>query len=523
MGSVRRRPLRRRISLVLALAAATAAGATAAIASDGDAPGAPRPHHTARSIPRNAVRIDIGANPVSRPIPPGFIGLSIEYPSAPSFFGDPADPDRVFAQLVRNLTPGQSPVLRFGGDTTDWTWWPTPGVARPPGIRYELGPGWIQATRAMAEALHARLLLGINLEADSAAIAHTESTELLNGIGRRYIAGFELGNEPEVYGTLGWYFKPNGAGVPGRRRSYGFRAYLRDYARIAAALPRAVPLAGPASGAPRWLTGLKRYLHANPRVGLVTFHRYPLHRCFNPRSSPTYPTIRNLLNPAASIGLAESLAAAVHVAHAAHLPFRSDELNSVSCGGARRVSDTFASALWTLNTLFAMAQVGIDGVNIHTFRRAIYQPFALHDTDGAWSAGVKPMYYGLLLFARAAPPGSRLLAGPPRTARPLSVWATRAGNGTVRVVAINESSRQAVVTAVRAPSARTTATAQMLRAPRIGARSGVTLGGQTFGTTTTTGTLTGTVHDEPITAVDHRFLLRLPPASATLLTIGGRS
>ena len=60
-------------------------------------------------------------------VPPGFIGLSIEYHSVPGYFGPVGQPDPVFVQLVRNLVPGQSPVLRFGGDTTDWTWAPTPG------------------------------------------------------------------------------------------------------------------------------------------------------------------------------------------------------------------------------------------------------------------------------------------------------------------------------------------------------------------------------------------------------------
>ena len=104
---------------------------------------------TARpTIPSHAIRVQIGAIPEGRPVAPGFLGLSIEYRSAPGYFGPARDPDTVFNQLVRNLTPGQSPVLRFGGDTTDWTWAPTAGVARPRGVRYTLGSGWMSSTRA---------------------------------------------------------------------------------------------------------------------------------------------------------------------------------------------------------------------------------------------------------------------------------------------------------------------------------------------------------------------------------------
>lgn len=481
---------------------------------------------TARpTIPSHAIRVQIGAIPEGRPVAPGFLGLSIEYRSAPGYFGPARDPDTVFNQLVRNLTPGQSPVLRFGGDTTDWTWAPTAGVARPRGVRYTLGSGWMSSTRAAARALDARLILGVNFESDSRAIAGAESRALLRGVGRRYIAGLELGNEPEVYGALGWYQTPRGTPVLGRPPTYDFAAYLRDYARVRGALPRGVPLVGPASGAPQWLSGLGRYLSANPRVKLVTFHRYPLHRCFTARGSPDFPTIANLLAPAAATGPATSLAAAVSTAHARGVGFRADELNSVSCGGARGVSDTFASALWILDTLFNMARVGVDGVNVHTFHKAIYEPFAVAEHAGRWSAQVRPMYYGLLMFAHAAPPGARLLPVDYRAPDTLRVWSTRAPDGRVRVVLINESRRRPQTVAVRPPGggahrSATRAVGIRLRAPHADARAGVTFGGQSFGVTTATGTLSGAARPLRLRQVQGCFVVRLPPATATLLVVG---
>lgn len=450
------------------------------------------------------------------------MGLSIEYRSTPGYFGTPGDPDGVFDQLVRNLNPGQSPVLRFGGDTTDWTWAPTPGVAKPPGIQYTLGPQWMSATRAAAQALNARLILGVNLESDSRAIAAAESAALVRGIGPPYVAGLELGNEPEVYGTLGWYETAAGVPVPGRPASYGFASYLRDYATVSRALPRTVPLVGPASGAPRWLTGLRSFLVAEPRVGMVTFHRYPLHRCFTARQSPEFPTIANLLAPAAATGPATSLAAAVATAHARGIPLRADELNSVSCGGARGVSDTFASSLWVLDTLFNMAQVGVDGVNVHTFHKAIYEPFAVSQHAGHWSAEVRPLYYGLLMFARAAPPGARLLPAAHGGPTTLRVWATRSRAGQVRVVLINDSRRRSLTVAVHPPAAADagTATGVRLRAPHADATTGVSIAGQSFGAATATGVLSGAVRSFTLRAVQGSFVVRLPPATATMLAVG---
>lgn len=424
---------------------------------------------------------------------------------------------------MRNLTPGQSPVLRFGGDTTDWTWAPTPGVAKPGGIRYTLGPGWMRSTGAAARALGARLILGVNFESDSRAIVAAESAALLRGVGRRYVAGLELGNEPEVYGTLGWYQTPAGVPVPGRAASYDFASYLRDYAAVRRALPRGIPLVGPASGSPQYLAGLSQYLRANPQVRLATFHRYPLHRCFTARNSPAFPTIANLLAPAAAAGPATSLAGAVAAAHARGIPLRADELNSVSCGGARGVSDTFASALWGLDTLFNMVRVGVDGVNIHTFHKAIYAPFAVSAHAGRWSARVRPLYYGLLMFTEAAPPGSRLLPTTYRAPSTLRIWSTRAPDGRVRVVLINDSRRRPTTVVVRPPGGAprdAIATGTRLRAPHADAKAGVTIGGRSFGVTTATGTLSGAAHTFSLHSAGDGFVVRLPPATATLLVVG---
>ena len=114
------------------------------------------------------------------------------------------------------------------------------------------------------------------------------------------------------------------------------------------------------------------------------------------------------------------------IAHAQHRQLRVDELNSVACRGRSGVSDTFASALWATDALFSLARAGVDGVNVHTLPDAAYELFAFSRHDGRWQAQVRPIYYGLQLFAQAAPPGARLLArvaarsrhGPERVGHP---------------------------------------------------------------------------------------------------------
>ena len=120
-------------------------------------------------------------------------------------------------------------------------------------------------------------------------------------------------------------------------------------------------------------------------------------------------------------------------------------MNTIGCGSDRAVGESFASALWALDSLFNMARVGVDGVNIATFPGATFELFDFRQAAGQWQAVVEPEYYGLELFAQAAPAGSRLLKVSPAAAGNLRTYATRAPDGTVRVVAINDTTASRVV------------------------------------------------------------------------------
>ena len=54
-------------------------------------------------------------------MPPGFVGVSLEYSALHLYTGrDPNAINPVLVQLLRNLAPGQSPVLRIGGNSSDY-------------------------------------------------------------------------------------------------------------------------------------------------------------------------------------------------------------------------------------------------------------------------------------------------------------------------------------------------------------------------------------------------------------------
>jgi Glycosyl hydrolase family 79 C-terminal beta domain len=462
-----------------------------------------------------ATVLTVGVSTAGQAIAAGFVGLSMEFRALEAYAGsDPRAVNPVFEQLIRNLAPSQQPVLRIGGDSTDWTWWPVPHTVRPPGVKYVLTQRWLQVTRALSTALDAKLILGINLEADSPRVATAETHVFLGGIGTSQVQALEIGNEPELYASFPWYRNHAGHLITGRPHAYDEADFTKDFSHLTTWLPP-VPLAGPSTGSPTWMKQLRPFVAAEPRLRLVTLHRYPLKRCL----SSTHVTAGELLAPSSTQGLANSVVPDVAIAHAHGLPVRIDEMNSISCGGQPGVSDSFASALWSLDALFQMARVGVQGVNIHTTPGALDELFTFREVNGAWEAAVRPEYYGLMMFAQAAPPGSRLLRLSGATGDALRVWATRAPDGLSRVVVINTDPGRARRVYVRAARASGSAKLALLDASSIHATTGVTLGGQSFGAETTTGLLAGPAAATSVTAVDGRYAVTVPAGSAALLTL----
>lgn len=451
---------------------------------------------------------------VGKPVPAGFVGISIELKALEQYAGqNPRAVDPVLVDLIQDIAPDQVPVLRIGGDSTDWSWWPAPHVRRPPGVRYTLTPTWMRVAHALAAQLRARLILGVDLEANSRVVASAEARAMVDQIGRTHVAALELGNEPELYGSFGWYRSASGRLITGRPHGYAASGFTHDFSALAPYLP-SVALAGPSSGGPELLSSLSRFLGAEPRVRLVTVHAYPLKHCVH----STVVTIPELLADASSHGLQQRVSPYLAAANHHHAPLRIDEMNGVSCGGTRGVSDTFASALWVLDTLFEMARAGVSGVNIHSVPGTINEVLGPEFVNGTWRMRVHPEYYGMIMFAQAAPPGSRLLRLAFTPPSGVKVWATRA-SASIHVVVINKRLAGSRVLGLRIAAARGPATVEQLRAPSVSANSGVTLGGQTFGLTTASGVLAGPASHDTLPPSGGTYTVRVPAASATMLTM----
>ncbi|MFL5860417.1 MAG: glycosyl hydrolase family 79 C-terminal domain-containing protein, partial [Solirubrobacteraceae bacterium] len=185
-------------------------------------------------------------------------------------------------------------------------------------------------------------------------------------------------------------------------------------------------------------------------------------------------------------------------------------------------SNTLASALWVMDALFTIAGDGVDGVNLHSYPHSSNGLFDFSRSHGRWQGSVHPLYYGALMFAQAAPAGSRLLRVISGSRGPIRAWATLAPDHRVRILLINDSVHGSALAVVRTPRVRGPASVERLRARSAYATGGVTLGGRTFGAATPTGVLAPPV---PQAVVPHRgvYAVTVPAASAALLTLGPAS
>jgi hypothetical protein len=468
-------------------------------------------------------RVSITRSTVTRPSADGFLGLAFVYHAIPQWVGrggsSPVDP--VLVHLIRNLDPVGRPVIRIGGESADRSWWPVPGMKRPPGLRYNLTPAWVRSARALDRSLDPRLLLGINLEANRRRISGYEGHRLVAGIGRRYIEAFEIGNEPVLYPHIPWYRKAHdGHLVFARKQTYSPVQYDEQVASTLKVLPR-VPVAGPEAASWSWVSEFAHaFLSARSQVRMLTTHAYGLNQCVHDPVSPEYPSVHNLLSLAASRDLIVHTAPEIGLAHRYGAAYRVDEMGSVTCQGRSGVSNTMASALWVLDSLFSLAQHGVNGVNLHTSPGSVNGLFDLGFAHGRWQGSIHPLYYGAMMFAQAAPPGSRLLRIVAPTTEGLRSWATLGRDHRVRVTLINDSLTTGVRVQVRAPVGFGSApgTVEGLRARSAYATGGVALGGRSFGSVTRTGVLAPPLAPK-IASHGGVYNVWLPAASASVLTL----
>jgi hypothetical protein len=274
-----------------------------------------------------------------------------------------------------------------------------------------------------------------------------------------------------------------------------------------------------------WFAYLPKFIDQNAeRLATVSVHSYALSVCGGKNVSLA-ELVSHKLSPDGPQLDGQA------VARAKGVEYWLAETNSVSCGGAHGVSDSFGAGLWAIDWMFNGAALGYRGMNFHgAGSNAAYAPWS-------YSAGdvpkVHPLYYAMLAFARTIgvgqhayilPAGSRLL-NVKSNQHQLSVWSVGNKETDVRKIVINH--RDIAAGAVNATvTVRLThgdwhsdAGLTFFQAPSAYATEGVSLSGQTFD-----GSTDGRIRGAPqvarvVAKTKNEWSFEMTPGSTAFLTV----
>ena len=458
-----------------------------------------------------------------------FLGFSQDATVVPSETGTlEQGVNPILVQLYRNLSDpgGGTPVLRMGGTDFDAAWW-NPGFnPNPFGLKWDLTPDYFQAVSHFLSVVHGKAILGVNFAINNPQIAVDEVHAAQRYFAPGQILSYEIGNEPHVYFERPLGTRPDGTIVYTRSKRYNNADYLREvepYLRRLIAIRPRPPLSAPGFCCDPWLFALPKLLKRDHRkLAFVGLHRYPLLGPHAPGDFVPGPNV--LLAEDVFHGNLVPLQRAVVEAAHWHKKVRLTETNSITSGGVAGTSDRFAAALWGSDWLFGLAAIGITGANFHEVSPR-YQAFATRFEDGQFTGNVKPLYYGMLLFAHATPHRSRLLPtsyvfAKQRKNANVHVWGlVDKVDRVVRIAVINKGGYDGPAR-VTIPFATGPGTLERLRAPAVDAATGITWAGQGFAFPTLDGKLVGDHQSEVVRrGAGNRYTFQLPAVSAALLTV----
>src|SRR5690348_10502560 len=121
-----------------------------------------------------------------------------------------------------------------------------------------------------------------------------------------------------------------------------------------------------AHGAPGAVRGFAEFLdRTKASLAFATHHFYPM-GVPAPANSDERATVENMLSPELMARTRACVDSAVTAAAAHGVVLRVDETNSAFGFGQPGVSDVFASALWGIDHLYTLAELGVAGVNVQT-------------------------------------------------------------------------------------------------------------------------------------------------------------
>lgn len=388
------------------------------------------------------------------PLDSRFAGFSYEKSQMSSPFFSASNKSLI--ALFGRLGPG---VLRIGANAVDRTAWTPAGAGLTKGsvsrVDVDRLAGFLRATGW-------RIIYGLGFANNTPGGAADEAAYAAKAFGP-LLYGFEFGNEPDLY-------RRNGL----RPATYDYPAFKSEWERYYSAVRAAVPRAavtGPASAYDVHGFTERFSEDEKSKIALLTHHYY--------RANGQLPssTIDLLLSPDPKLeGLLSALEAGSKSLAGG---YRLAEANSFYNGGAPGVSNGFGTALWAVDFLFENALQRCSGVNFHGGGDGPgYTPIA-DDRKGAVD-GVRPVYYGMLLFDLAAR-GSLLRARVEPEVAGFSAYAVRDAGGRVSIVLNNKDRSRAVSATIHLGAQARAAKSVVLSAPSLESTRSYVLGAAPIG------------------------------------------
>ena len=313
-----------------------------------------------------------------------FTSFSFEPAFWTEFFGEPDAPNKLTFSLLQRLTErGARPVIRPGGITMDSMIF-DPQAAKSAvrttnergGVyRTTIGPGFYQAWDNFPQGT--QFISTLNFGNNSFEIARdlaAASTQYQ----KDKIKDFELGNEPTNYDSSRW-----------RNDTNAYVAQWKDWTgRIDQELGDARDMWW-ASSATTDMSGLEvrpaalipAGIDSADQVGQYSIHSYAFATCDPARDA--LATIPNILNHTSLLHYAdEEIYPSAKAALDEGKGWVIGEYNSVACSGKPNVTDTFAQALWTVDTDLIYAERNASAVYLHQGATLVFQSSQQSNTAG---------------------------------------------------------------------------------------------------------------------------------------------
>ncbi len=439
----------------------------------------------------SAALLTIVSQQTTSPVPSSFVGINLELIDLCSVLRTDAAHQKAYEQLYKNFATG---TFHVGGHTADEAIWrpdAKPACLGHPIVTKTL----VQSLFAFARRIHWNVIWGLNFLIDNPQMVASEAAYVA-AVGGSTLLGFSIGNEPELFVNHGE-----------RPAGWKYSNFLTQWEAYRNAVLAQVPTAkffGPeACCQTSWFSSFLHDAGSGGSLAAATRHYYYYS---GSHARATNLTAETLLSEQALQRFTLAAREWVAAADKQGLPVAITEINTISNGGMRGISNTFGAALWTSDILFQSALLGI-------------KQLQFQEVPGAWYASINPkgaptiLYYGLLFFhlaaAQTAPLPSVL-----NTTENISAYVLKGTDGTLRVVVINKEPHHRIEIAVNPGSSYHTVTTIRMQAASLTATTHVTLGNTTLAANGTW--RMPPLAQEPIQAVP--TVLSIPANSAALFT-----